>query len=146
MHIIVGAVAFALASASQGEPVFQENPVYGDVITQPGQNLLVAFNVGVKLTTTGWHLKKQVELGTLAMPAYPASLFNAGITGEAEIVFDLKEDGSVANARVSRSIEPEFGVASLSAVKGWKLEPLQWISGAKTVSVTAKFVFSIFSG
>ena len=78
------------------------------------------------------------------MPTYPAPVLAAGIVGEAQVTFELKEDGSVTRPKIARSTHPEFGEAALVGVNQWKFKPLKWISQPKAVEVTATFVFSIF--
>jgi TonB family protein len=133
------------AAQSPKNGAFPEDPVFGETIVPPGEGLLSAFSIGVKLTAAGLRLKENAILGTLALPAYPESMLNAGITGKTEVAFDIKVDGSIERITVLRSPNPEFIEPTLAAVKTWRMPPLKWISDAKTVRVTATFVFSIFN-
>jgi TonB family protein len=139
-------VHLLISSIYAGEPAFPDKAVYSEATSSPGEGLLAAFSVAVKLTAPGLHLREPVGLGYLAMPEYPAAMFDAGIVGEAEVTFDLKEDGHIEGIRISRSTHAEFGEAALLAVEKWKIPALKWSSKPAPVKVTAKFLFSIYSG
>lgn len=123
---------------------FPTAAVAGDVTVASGEGLLGACTVGVKLTARGLHLRENAALGELAMPAYPENLLAAGIVGEAQVVFVLKEDGTIADARIARAMNSEFGTSALASVKRWRFKPLKWIDRPEATVVTATFVFSIF--
>jgi len=127
------------------ETSFPEEPVFGQVKLPEGQGLLAAVGIGVRVSAPSLHLKERVKLNELPLPSYPAALLNGGITGKCDVLFELNEDGSVTHVRVGHSANPEFGDAAVAAVKKWKLEPLQNLSGPEILTVTAVFVFSIYN-
>jgi TonB family protein len=144
--LLFAAAHLALRHVYGVEPAFPNNAVYGEATASPGEGLLAAFTVAVKLTAPGLRLREPASLGHLTLPEYPTELFDAGVVGEAEVTFDLKEDGRIEGIRVSRSTHAEFGEAALIAVKKWKIPALKWSSEPTSVRVTAKFLFSIYSG
>lgn len=88
------AAALAFASNAVGDDTaFPTKSVYGKVSPPQGEGLLAAFSVAVKLSAPGLQLREPVRLDRLVMPEYPETLFNIGVVGEAEVAFDLTEDG-----------------------------------------------------
>jgi TonB family protein len=72
-------------------------------------------------------------------------MLNIGVYGKCEIVFDLNADGSVDNVRIGSSPNLEFAEVAMPIVKNWKLEPLKERRDLKPVTITATFIFSIYS-
>jgi TonB family protein len=142
-----GVLIFGLLIGSVwASSTFQETADVGTVSTPKGQGLLLAANVAVRITApiSSLNLKEPVNIAELSLPAYPATLRNAGIVGECEVLFDLNEDGSLGNIRPGRSSNQEFTDASLEAVKKWKMSPIKQFSKPKVIPATAIFVFSIY--
>ena len=130
--------------AADAQPPFPENPVMGEVQDIPGKTVMAAFTVAVKLVAPQLHLQDRVILRKLPLPSYPEEMFNIGVYGKCDILFDLAADGSVTNVRVGTSVNPEFGAVAVEAVKQWKFEPLKQSKREELspVQVTATFIFS----
>ncbi len=60
----------------------------------------------------------------LPVPAYPPKLLQQRIEGYAEVEFERRADGGVANARVITAMpRGEFEGAALAAIRGWRVAP-----------------------
>ena len=56
-------------------------------------------------------------------PRYPVSMRRNGISGGARVRFVIDTDGTVHDARSVEATHPDFGVAAVQAVSGWKFKP-----------------------
>ena len=56
-------------------------------------------------------------------PLYPAKALQAGISGEAAVLFQIDATGAVVNARIESASAPEFGEAALQAIRQWRYRP-----------------------
>ena len=56
-------------------------------------------------------------------PIYPQVQLNAGINGNATIVFDVLEDGTLANFKVESASADPFANAAIEALKLWRFTP-----------------------
>jgi TonB family protein len=129
----------------KGEAVFSPEAVYGEAKAPNGQSILTAFSVGVRLTASEFKISERVRFEKLPLPSYPTAMLNIGVYGKCEIVFDLNADGSVDNVRIGSSPNLEFAEVAMPIVKNWKLEPLKERRDLKPVTITATFIFSIYS-
>jgi TonB family protein len=57
-------------------------------------------------------------------PEYPAALFRKRVAGKAMVSFTIDERGVVGDPAVVRASQPEFGEASLVAIRQWRFLPL----------------------
>lgn len=73
---------------------------------------------------------------SLRPPVYPASLRQAGQTGQAVVEFLIDEHGDAQLPRVVSSTVPEFGYAAVQAVATWRFEPPR--KGGKPVVTRAQ--------
>ena len=55
-------------------------------------------------------------------PAYPVDAMTAGIQGTVELEVIIGPEGTVRDARVTKSI-PELDDAALAAIREWKFKP-----------------------
>ncbi len=124
-------LALALANASIAER------------SAPAVFSLRGFGVSVALKATGLQLRGEASLGSFVMPTYPEERLNEGSQGECEVMFALKEDGSVAQIKAGRSSGQDFTDSALAAVSKWKFPRWKWIEKPKPVSVTATFYFRL---
>ena len=56
-------------------------------------------------------------------PRYPVTMRRNGISGGARVRFVIDIDGTVHDARSVEATHPDFGVAAVQAVSGWKFKP-----------------------
>lgn len=56
-------------------------------------------------------------------PGYPEALTDTGLSGQAEVDFTVKADGSVADVQLGMATHRAFGRAAIVAVGAWKFEP-----------------------
>lgn len=76
-------------------------------------------------------------------PVYPAALFASRIEGYAEVEFEVRTDGRVANARVINAMpRGEFEAAALAAVRGWRPDPAE-AADAGARRMTRRFEFRL---
>lgn len=68
-------------------------------------------------------LDRQPQARVQTPPQYPFELRRAGISGTAEVLIVVNEEGNVVEAFLQRSTHPEFGQAALDAVRKWKFRP-----------------------
>ena len=57
-------------------------------------------------------------------PAYPDAAVRTRRSGRVEIEVVIAETGKTADARVTRSVDPELDEAALEAVRQWEYEPM----------------------
>jgi TonB family protein len=74
-------------------------------------------------------------------PSYPASMAEAGFSGEVPIEAVIGRDGAVSSVRVvSAQVHPDFAIAAVDAVRQWQFTPTllngQAVEVVMTVSVT----------
>lgn len=69
------------------------------------------------------HADIKLEFVEKTVPAYPAELRKAAITGSVRVGFQVLADGSVSDVKIIQSSEPAFADAALSAVRQWRFKP-----------------------
>lgn len=77
---------------------------------------------------------------------YPENAYNKNIQGKVTVRFEVKKDGSIGEASVVKSLDPELDAAAIEFVKGFP----KWIPGKENgVAIDSFFVlpvtFSIIS-
>lgn len=56
-------------------------------------------------------------------PVYPSQLRRDGVAGLVAVRVTIDEQGNVSECSVSKSTNPEFESAALSAIRNWKFKP-----------------------
>lgn len=69
------------------------------------------------------HADIKLEFVEKTVPAYPAEMQKAAITGSVRVGFNVHADGSVSDVRILQSSEPAFVDAALRAVRQWRFKP-----------------------
>lgn len=75
-------------------------------------------------------------------PHYPYEMEGSGIDGRAEIIFTVREDGSVENPSVKDATHPAFADAVLEVIEQWRFKPGLRDGQTASVRVMIPFVFS----
>jgi TonB family protein len=83
------------------------------------------------------------KLQTSVQPLYTAEAFGAGITGVVEVEAVVTTDGTVARARVAKSLDTRYGLddAAQAAVRQWTFEPGKLHGQPVPVAITAVLEF-----
>lgn len=82
-------------------------------------------------------------LRTIA-PKYPPAQKVKGVQGETQIAVIIGVDGKVEEAQVKESKpDPEFGVASLKCVKGWRFPTMNYQGKPSRYIVVIPIIYSI---
>ncbi|MNJ34956.1 transport protein TonB [compost metagenome] len=69
------------------------------------------------------HADIKLEFVEKTIPAYPAELRQAAITGSVRVGFNVHADGTVSDVNIIQSSEPAFIDAALVAVRQWRFKP-----------------------
>ncbi len=77
-------------------------------------------------------------------PSYPTTCQSRGVEGQATVIFDVKANGAVVNARILSSSHPCFEKEALRTIRKWKYQPRS--GNANTIvrsGVTQTFSFQL---
>jgi len=76
-------------------------------------------------------------------PIYTREAMRAGVQGEVHLEAVIREDGTVGDLRVTRSLDTQFGLdeAALRAAAGWRFEPARRAGTPVPVRVTLVLEF-----
>jgi TonB family protein len=80
---------------------------------------------------------------SIPLPAYPTEFARVGISGEVDVRFSVRPDGSVTGVNVLKSTVREFEKDTKEAVSRWKFRFFYYPghSAGSDVAVTARIVF-----
>lgn len=83
----------------------------------------------------------------LPLPAYPAGLLVAAVTGDITVRFHVKPDGTVDDVSVEKWSNDGFLGPTLRAVSRWRFQPPESYKTKKSVSLNlyARIVFKVVS-
>lgn len=76
-------------------------------------------------------------------PEYPHNLKRDGVSGMVAVKVELDETGSVVNCAVSKSSNPGFDEAAISAVRNWKFTPAKKDGAPVKISFVIPIKFNI---
>lgn len=78
-------------------------------------------------------------------PAYTEEAKRAGIQGEVHLLLDVQTDGTVANVRVVRSLDKEYGLdeQAVKAVHKWQFKPGTKDGQPVPVEITVEMTFRL---
>lgn len=76
----------------------------------------------IKLFEIGDLDKVPIALSTV-QPVHPYDLKRGGIEGTATVMFVVDDEGNVRDPKAINFTHPEFGAATVSAVRNWKFQP-----------------------
>jgi protein TonB len=88
-------------------------------------------------------LDQPAVVGYQARPAYPESMKQGGISGEATVDFIVDPEGRVRNARPAHSSQRAFEEPACNAVSKWKFKPGRKGGRAVYVHMQVPIVFSL---
>ncbi len=75
-------------------------------------------------------------------PDYPQSMKRDGISGMVAVKVEIDETGSVATCSVSKSSNPAFEEAAMSAVKNWRFTPAKKNGNPVRISLVIPIKFN----
>lgn len=76
-----------------------------------------------------------VQIDSAPLPVYPGELLRANITGDVEVRFLVREDGSVSDVSIVSQSQREFGDPTKEAVTKWKFLPTRDRKTGKPVPI-----------
>ncbi|MET0658592.1 MAG: TonB family protein [Steroidobacteraceae bacterium] len=76
-----------------------------------------------------------------AAPAYPPELKAAGVMGQVTVNYIIDGEGRARVAVAMKTAHPELGAAAITAVQGWRFEPVQRAGQTVLVEDTRTFTF-----
>lgn len=80
-------------------------------------------------------------------PVYPKDLKSKGVSGSGTAIVVVDTDGKVLEVGISACTHPEFGAATVEAVKKWKYHPIKDASGVPIVhALLITLTFTINGG
>ena len=143
--VLAGAGLANFAPAQTGDPA-RGRPVVPDQIDKRPERPADPDSLGDEPAEDSESLPVVDEVGAPAAlfrvaPIYPAAAVRGGIQGTVLIAAHLARDGSVARARVTRSI-PALNNAAVDAVKSWTFQPtlLKGKAVEKDVAIPIRFL------
>jgi TonB family protein len=118
---------------------------HGEVKTAPNMWLLKSFRIHMQLESEKAGMLEPFQVVSQTLPVFPTEFLNANIVGTTVIEFTLSANGTLKDIKIKSATQPEFGAASLKAVKQWRFSPLVFRdSKRKSIAAEATFDFSIF--
>jgi protein TonB len=76
-------------------------------------------------------------------PEYPANMRRDGVSGLVAVKVEIDETGAVVNCYVSKSSNPGFEEAAISAVKTWKFTPAKKDGAPVKISLVIPIKFNL---
>lgn len=76
-------------------------------------------------------------------PVYPPAARRAGKTGTVYVAVIIGTDGTVADAKVTSSTDPEFNAPALNAVRQWRYKPAKKDGTPVAIAITVPLLFQL---
>ena len=107
----------------QVDPVPDDDPELTARLTALYADRVAIIESLMDRTKTGWPDRVWPRLISAVRPALSAAVRAAHKQGYVKVVFVVKQDGSVADARILEGADTELDAAALVAVGAWRFHP-----------------------